>query len=334
VSTLLRRSHLAMIIAATAIAAITFFFIVLDNTTITKLTNTVAKRGKSFEDVVREYLSTIKPEVRIKAIQILDEYLNSSSTIVKERLYINAGSRDYIKFHTYSFNKYRIRVYVQDTCIIGICDIKVELRDSRLNAIRYFGRRAALEYEVMLPEGDYYIYLDNSYSVFTSKTVDIAITAYFTRSVFDDEVYKMVVIALWVADNVNYVSDPRGFEYIAPPEETLKAKAGDCDDYAILLASLYRSVGLNAAVGLIDTDGDGKAEHAAALVYFTENPSTLLERINGILQVLGIETRGISYFRDGNSGIWVVVDPPMTYGSREPWYVNHRPYKLVKLIKP
>lgn len=338
---------LIVVIVASVVVVVVFSYILVNeifelpqyasrimNTSATHTVNVPETRTKSVKDLIREHLSVIKPEVRTSAIQILNNYLNSSSTIVSKRLYIGPGRRDYIGFHAYSSNVYRIRIYVQGTCIIGSCDIEVELRDSRLNTVRYFGRKSFLETEVTLQDGDYYIYLDNSYALLNSKTVDVTITARFTREAFNDDVYKMVVIALWVAEHVNYVSDPKGFEYIAPPEETLKTKAGDCDDYAVLLASLYRSVGLEAGVGLIDTDGDGKAEHATALVYFTENPSNLLEKMKAVLQVIGVKTRGISYFNDKQSGIWVIVDPSITYGSIEPWYVSHEPYKLVELIKP
>jgi len=51
-------------------------------------------------------------------------------------------------------------------------------------------------------------------------------------------------------------------------------------------------------------------------------------------QVLRVKTAGISYFKAEEGGIRLAVDPPMTYGSREPWYITHYPYKLVKIVKP
>jgi len=136
-----------------------------------------------------------------------------------------------------------------------------------------------------------------------------------------------------VANNIAYVKDPHGLEYIAEPRETLKVKAGDCDDYAVLLASLYRSVGLRSAVGLIDTDGDDKVEHATALVYTELPEDEIMEKFNAVSQVLDIEFTAYSYFKDGN-GIWIIVDPAMTYGSNEPWNVEHESYKLIYLIEP
>lgn len=181
-----------------------------------------------------------------------------------------------------------------------------------------------------LSEGDYYLYLSNTYSKFTSKTVDVTVEACFDRYIVNDDVYKIAVIALWVADNINYVSDPRGFEYIQPPDKVLETRSGDCDDFAVLLTSMYRSVGLEAAVGLIDTDGDRRIDHATALVHLYEDPNTVLEKLKAVAQVLGVETKALSYFRDKDGGIWIIIDPPMTYGSREPWNIIHSPYTLDK----
>jgi len=52
----------------------------------------------------------------------------------------------------------------------------------------------------------------------------------------------------WVRDNISYVCDPAGREYIQYPEETLESKGGDCDDQAVLLASLLLAVGFRASL--------------------------------------------------------------------------------------
>jgi hypothetical protein len=47
-----------------------------------------------------------------------------------------------------------------------------------------------------------------------------------------------------VRDNWKYVDDPEGFEYISPASRTIEnGFIGDCDDYAVLLASLMKAVG-------------------------------------------------------------------------------------------
>lgn len=47
----------------------------------------------------------------------------------------------------------------------------------------------------------------------------------------------------FVRDNIRYVRDIRGVETLQIPEKTLEFGSGDCDDKAILLASLLESIG-------------------------------------------------------------------------------------------
>lgn len=47
----------------------------------------------------------------------------------------------------------------------------------------------------------------------------------------------------FVRDQIRYVKDPDGAEFLHTPEWVLKIGAGDCDDKAILLAALLLSIG-------------------------------------------------------------------------------------------
>lgn len=49
---------------------------------------------------------------------------------------------------------------------------------------------------------------------------------------------------LFVRNNIRYVPDPRGTEYISDPLSTLKDGGGDCDDQALLLANLLGAIGI------------------------------------------------------------------------------------------
>ncbi len=51
-----------------------------------------------------------------------------------------------------------------------------------------------------------------------------------------------------VSNRIYYVSDPRKDEYVADPMETWEARGGDCDDFSVLLASMYEAVGLDASI--------------------------------------------------------------------------------------
>jgi transglutaminase-like putative cysteine protease len=58
-----------------------------------------------------------------------------------------------------------------------------------------------------------------------------------------DEVGEARRLFVFVRDQIRYVKDPDGAEMLHPPEWVLVQKAGDCDDKAILLASLLLSIG-------------------------------------------------------------------------------------------
>lgn len=47
----------------------------------------------------------------------------------------------------------------------------------------------------------------------------------------------------WVQENIQYVKDVNGVETLATPTHTLEYLKGDCDDQAVLIASLLESIG-------------------------------------------------------------------------------------------
>ena len=71
-----------------------------------------------------------------------------------------------------------------------------------------------------------------------------------------------------------YVSDVKGAEYFAAPAESIELMAGDCDDHAVLMAALIKSIG--GEVRLVRTEGhvypelkvgdDKRLERAAHLI--------------------------------------------------------------------
>jgi len=76
----------------------------------------------------------------------------------------------------------------------------------------------------------------------------------------------------YVRDTIKYVKDPRltelDFDYIQPPSQTVERKAGDCDDHAVLLASLLESIGYSTKVCFVDTDEEEpfEADHMNIIV--------------------------------------------------------------------
>lgn len=54
---------------------------------------------------------------------------------------------------------------------------------------------------------------------------------------------EMEAIYYWVNENIRFVKDIRGVETIQFPAQTLEFGQGDCDDQAVLIASLLESIG-------------------------------------------------------------------------------------------
>jgi len=154
--------------------------------------------------------------------------------------------------------------------------------------------------------------------------------------------WKIWQINRWVALNINYISDPLGHNYFAYACETLDTGGGDCDDFAILLASMYESVGLDAAIASIDTTGDGKIDHMTCLVYFAGSGEAFIEEEKEILEQVGMSTdaRIICFDPEKSrllpvkyaSGIWVVADPTMAVVKEKVGYVAHKPYQATLVI--
>jgi hypothetical protein len=76
----------------------------------------------------------------------------------------------------------------------------------------------------------------------------------------------------YVREEINYVCDPLGIEEVQSPETTLKLGGGDCDDKAVLLASLLKSIGFETCFFIADTDNDGYPDHVFTGVYLPDAP--------------------------------------------------------------
>lgn len=54
---------------------------------------------------------------------------------------------------------------------------------------------------------------------------------------------EIAAVHQFVRDNIRYTMDIRGTETVATPEQTMERRLGDCDDKALLAASLLESIG-------------------------------------------------------------------------------------------
>ena len=65
----------------------------------------------------------------------------------------------------------------------------------------------------------------------------------------------------FVRQNIRYMLDTNGVEVLQSPEYTLAEGSGDCDDHAILLATLLECAGHPCRFIAVGFSGDGSLEH-------------------------------------------------------------------------
>ena len=106
----------------------------------------------------------------------------------------------------------------------------------------------------------------------------------------------------------NYVSDPKGHDYIAKATESLQYLSGDCDDHSIFMVACIKSIG--GTTRLIHTKG-----HIYPELLIGNKKD--LEHINyAIKKVLfPIESKGkpINYHIDERGNIWLNLDYTAKY---------------------
>lgn len=113
-------------------------------------------------------------------------------------------------------------------------------------------------------------------------------------------VLQMVSSYEWVRRNIEYVADAE--DYWQSANETISRKTGDCEDQAILLASLIGELGGNARVNIIEG-------HAFSTVFIGDNVSVLPQIRASIASYYWVNTTDLhlTYLTD-ESGIWLVID--------------------------
>jgi len=104
-----------------------------------------------------------------------------------------------------------------------------------------------------------------------------------------------------------YVNDPRGSDYIAPAYDSAKIKAGDCDDFAILMSSLVEAIGGRSRVVAAY---DKQAAHMYAEVYIGSTKKEADQVVGWIAKENFMKVYGLieyNYWID-LSGYWLNLD--------------------------
>jgi len=272
-----------------------------------------------------KHLSTItsfSPEIREHAINILKNFSNPNIVLENTTYYIPGGRALSLSFYATSGAIIKADITANSNVLIELYAPDGSLLYSQLTNNSSYSFTASAT-------GTHVLRITNKLFR-TGVQVSILLEAIVPVDI-NDPVFKIMAIGHWVGVNVRYVSDPRGLEYVAFPLETLRVGAGDCDDFAVLIASLYESIGLDAVIGLVDTNGDGVVDHAAALVYVNLDPDALLKAMQRYDLAFNTRTSRISYYsnvKNMETGVWLIIDPPMADVKDAPWGVSHEPYVL------
>lgn len=120
---------------------------------------------------------------------------------------------------------------------------------------------------------------------------------------------------------------------------------GDCDDYAVLLESLYESSGLDAALTLVNTDADAEADHIACFVYWPGDVQLFIdeeERIPGCYHMTSpVASVKIKHILNNTSdamlgkyheGVLLVADPIMSQVNNMMGYITCKSYEILEIF--
>ena len=90
----------------------------------------------------------------------------------------------------------------------------------------------------------------------------------------NDEVGQVTAVFTWVRDNIPYVRDIYGVEEITQPDRLLESfmskkndYSSDCDDKAMLVSALLRSIGFRTRVEALAINQPTGYDHARAAVF-------------------------------------------------------------------
>jgi hypothetical protein len=160
----------------------------------------------------------------------------------------------------------------------------------------------------------------------------------------ESDAWKIWGIYCWVVKHIRYVEDPPG-NHFKIASEVLNTGLGDCDDYAVLLASLYESSGLDAALTLVDTNADAEADHIACLVYWPSDVQLFIDEEERILScyhmtspVASVKIKHIlnntsdAMLGKYHEGVLLVADPIMSQVNNLMGYITCKSYEILKIF--
>jgi len=145
----------------------------------------------------------------------------------------------------------------------------------------------------------------------TTRKFSLKLAATYPGPYNIDQVCK---IYEYIYNNWKYVNDPRGNDYLSKASLTIDNNfTGDCDDFAILIATAIESINGKTRISCVIDSATGEG-HAFTEVYFKEEPQIIQKQINYHFQKFFDKLFGISrvkticYTPDGEKGNWLNLD--------------------------
>lgn len=90
-----------------------------------------------------------------------------------------------------------------------------------------------------------------------------------------DYASEVLACYYWVCQNIRYLRDPHGLEFVKEPARTLESRSGDCDDIAVLLASMVMACGNRCRFALVGFKSGGEPSHVYLEVLTPHGPVAL-----------------------------------------------------------
>jgi len=120
-------------------------------------------------------------------------------------------------------------------------------------------------------------------------------------------IWQVCMIWYGLKNTWSYVNDPRGIEYVASASDSAQLLAGDCDDFAILMASMVESVGGSSRIVAAQNEQSG---HMFSEVFLASNKidaENLISDINNLDQKRDSSAKKFHYRKD-SGGFWLNLD--------------------------
>jgi transglutaminase-like putative cysteine protease len=129
----------------------------------------------------------------------------------------------------------------------------------------------------------------------------------------DDNVSQLCAVFDFIYKEWNYSKDPFGMEYFEKAGVSIYTMTGDCDDYAILMVSMLKSLGIDGRV--ICVSGHAYPEVYVGKDLTSGDKEQLKENINNYYLENGSKTkvRRLNYHIDKEGRFWLNMDYQQRY---------------------